>query len=135
MFMLGVDYEPTEKQKRWHRGEPVHGGRGIGKSTYAVMDALRQAVENDGIIVDVVTEHSPEYLVDVFLRRVSPELYKFSKLHRTAILPNGSRIRFLTAQNIDHMTHSVKVEYVMLDEASYSVLEKYGSHPRVGRAG
>lgn len=116
MFMFGVDYTPTKKQEEWHKASEILNkpvGRGAGKSTFIVMDALKFAVENDGARVDVVsrTYTQSKYLIEIFCDRVPSNLYVFNRIHHIATLKNGSEIHFtysLSSRRIFDVKHMIR---------------------------
>jgi len=103
MFLFGVDYEPTAKQKKWHEEGFAMGGRGSGKSTFIVMEALKQAVENDGIKVYVVAAdyYRVEYLLRIFIDRVPRDCYGIRIMTHEVTLKNGSKIHFVSKEFLE----------------------------------
>lgn len=109
--MLGVDYEPTELQKLWHTGITKKGyGRASGKSTFAVMEALKTAVENNNTRVEIISLGTgADYLLNIFRQRVNPNLYEYSEARRTVRLANGSEICFVNRDSDDRGRKTITV--------------------------
>jgi hypothetical protein len=118
MFMLGVDYYPTELQKEWHEKGIAEGGRASGKSLFLVMEALKQAVENDNIIIYVVSPDiwQSEFLIDKFRQRVVDKLYSFNTIKREVTLQNKSKIRFVDPNSLTYeKTRGILIDIICLD--------------------
>jgi hypothetical protein len=124
MFMLGVDYYPTELQKEWHEKGIAEGGRASGKSLFLVMEALKQAVENDDIRVYVVSPDiwQSEYLIDKFRQRVIDKLYSFDTIKREVTLQNKSKIRFVDAHSATYeKTRGILIDVICLDNVFWMI--------------
>lgn len=101
MEKIKVKYDPNPKQDRFHRCgqvEVVYGGaKGGGKTCALVMEGLAYGMEYAGATIYFFRETYDDLesnIIAEWKKRVPPELYKYNETKHTAVLYNGTVVRF-----------------------------------------
>ncbi|MEG1158669.1 MAG: phage terminase large subunit, partial [Christensenellaceae bacterium] len=105
-MQIQIDYQPNEKQKRFHAcgaQEVVYGGaKGGGKSCALVMECLAYGLENAGAEMYLFRESYDDLeanLIKEWKEKVPKELYKYNESKHVATLANGSAVKFRYISN------------------------------------
>jgi len=102
ILALGLDYEPFAKQSEFHSSGAKYrlfgGAAGPGKTKALLMEAVIQALENDGVNTLILRRTFPELeasLVNYFRRDIPRRLYtSFNESKHFVEWVNGSTTRF-----------------------------------------
>ena len=129
-----IPYQPTEKQRLFHRAkedEVLYGGAaGGGKSKAIVMDALLRALRYPGTTAYIFRRTYPE-LEDTVIRealRSYPEgLGRYSQTRHEWALPNGSVICFRHCQTAAdrYRYKGAEIQWLYFDELTSFDAESY----------
>lgn len=113
---LGIDYEPTPQQRRFHNSTAkcrLYGGAvGGGKSKGIRMDAVAQCLLIPNWSAIILRRTFPELWgtqIQKFLQEVPDKLYRWNEQKKLATFLNGSMLRFGHVQH-DTDVHAYKSE-------------------------
>lgn len=106
MAKIVINYEPNEKQKKFHAcgaTEVVYGGsKGGGKSCALVMESLAYGLEHPGAVIYLFRRKYDDLEANIireWREKVPKELYKYNEQKHMATLTNGTNVFFRYVKN------------------------------------
>lgn len=146
MNVLNFQYEPTEKQRQFHKSkanEVLFGGAAGGGKTYAiVMDAMDLCLRHGGIKAYIFRRSYKELednLIPIAREKLTDEIGMYRAASHEIMFKNGSLLRFRQLRNMEDRFkyQGAEINALYIDELTHFTKEEYDflkSRLRVNKA-